>query len=210
MFIITIDGNIGSGKTTILNYLHNNYNINIDLEPIDKWKPFLDNIYYNKKNYFNFQIRVWLDRSWIQERDNNSTIIMERSPFFIRNTFNKYIYDNKLISFEENNIINEFYDKTDKLWQSSYYIYLRSSPNKCLERILNRGRENEMNVSIDYLNEIHELHEISYNNALNQKMNILCIDIENKSLEDISGIIIRYINKKKSYFSSTELSIQPS
>ena len=113
MFIITIDGNIGAGKTTILNYLHNNYNINIDLEPVDKWKPFLDNIYYNNKNYFNFQIRVWLDRSWIQEKNNNSVIIMERSPYFIRNTFNKYFYDKKLISNEENNIINEFYDKTD-------------------------------------------------------------------------------------------------
>ena len=162
MFIITIDGNIGAGKTTILNYLHNNFNINIDLEPVDKWKPFLDNIYYNKKNYFNFQIRVWLDRSWIQEKNNNSVIIMERSPYFIRNTFNKFFYDNNFISNEENNIINEFYDKTDSFWTSSYYIYLRSSPNKCLERILLRGRENEININLDYLNEIHKLHSIIF------------------------------------------------
>lgn len=196
MFIITIDGNIGAGKTTILNYLHNNFNINIDLEPVDKWKPFLDNIYYNKKNYFNFQIRVWLDRSWIQEKNNNSVIIMERSPYFIRNTFNKFFYDNNFISNEENNIINEFYDKTDNFWTSSYYIYLRSSPNKCLERILLRGRENEMNINLDYLNEIHQLHESSYNKALNEKKNIICIDIEDKTIEEISSIIIKYINKR--------------
>ena len=196
MFIITIDGNIGAGKTTILNYLHNNYNINIDLEPVDKWKPFLDNIYYNNKNYFNFQIRVWLDRSWIQEKNNNSVIIMERSPYFIRNTFNKYFYDKKLISNEENNIINEFYDKTDNFWSSSYHIYLRSSPNKCLERILTRGRENELKIDLDYLKSIHELHETSYLNALNEKKNIICIDIENKSLEEISNIILKYINKR--------------
>ena len=52
MTIFTIDGNIGSGKTTILNHLHKYKNIQIDLEPIEKWKSFLDNIYLNKKGYF--------------------------------------------------------------------------------------------------------------------------------------------------------------
>jgi deoxyadenosine/deoxycytidine kinase len=195
MPIITIDGNIGSGKSTILNYLHCNYNIYIDLEPLDKWKSFLDNIYNNKNNYFNFQIRVWLDRSWIQEKDYNTNIIMERSPYFIRNTFNKYMYENKLISVQENNIINELYNKTDIIWNSNNYIYLKSSPEKCLERINSRGRENEKNISLEYLNEIHKYHENAYKKAIEKNMNIIYIDIENKSLEDISEIIISYIKK---------------
>ena len=110
MPIVTIDGNIGAGKTSILNYLHNNFNINVDLEPINKWKSYLDNIYLNKKNFFNFQVRVWLDRSWIQEKDERSLIIMERSPNFIRNTFNKYMYEKGLITSNENIIINELYN----------------------------------------------------------------------------------------------------
>ena len=195
MPIITIDGNIGSGKSTILNYLHCNYNIYIDLEPLDKWKSFLDNIYNNKNNYFNFQIRVWLDRSWIQEKDYNTNIIMERSPYFIRNTFNKYMYENKLISVQENNIINELYNKTDIIWNSNNYIYLKSSPEKCLERINSRGRENEKNITLEYLNEIHKYHENAYKKAIEKNMNIIHIDIENKSLEDISEIIISYLKK---------------
>jgi len=193
MPIITIDGNIGVGKTTILNYLHSNYNINIDLEPIDKWKTFLDNIYINKKNFFNFQIRVWLDRSWIQEKDLNVNIIMERSPYFIRNTFNKYMYNNDLITQNEFNILNELYNKTDLIWNPNYYIYLRSDPNKCLKRIINRGRENEQNITIDYLNDIHNLHEETYKQILENNKNIICIDIENKSLEEIANIIIKYL-----------------
>lgn len=198
MTIITIDGNIGSGKTTILNYLHTNYNIYIDLEPIEQWKPFLDDIYNNNKNYFNFQIRVWLDRSWIQEKDN-TTIIMERSPYFIRNTFNKYIIDNNLINNQENNIIQELYNKTDLIWKSDYYIYIRSSPEKCLERINKRCRENEQNISIDYLNEIHKLHEDAYNNAIKNKMKIFVIDIESKSLETISKEIINFMENISLY-----------
>lgn len=192
MPIITIDGNIGAGKTTILNYLHHNYNIFIDLEPVDKWKSYLDNIYIYNKNYFNLQLRVWLDRSWIQEK-NKTLMLMERSPFFIRNTFNTYLYNNNLISNHEYLIINELYDKTDEIWKSNFYIYLRSNPNSCLERILKRGRENETNITIDYLNDIHNLHEETYKKALDLNMNILIIDIENKTLEEISSIILKFI-----------------
>jgi len=195
MPIVTIDGNIGAGKSTILNYLHSNYNIYIDLEPLDKWKPFLDNMYNNKKNYFNLQIRVWLDRSWIQEKDTNSTIIMERSPFFIRNTFNKYSYENDFITPQENNIINELYDKTDIIWKSNYFIYIRSSPSNCYDRIMKRGRDNEKAISLDYLENIHSLHEETYKKAMEEGCNIICIDVEDKSLEEIASIIIKYLKK---------------
>lgn len=197
MTIITIDGNIGAGKTTILNYIHLNHNIYIDLEPIDKWKPFLDDIYINKQNYLKFQIRVWLDRSWIQEKDNNSIIIMERSPYFIRHTFNKYIAENDLINTQENNIIQELYDKTDVIWKSSFYIYIRSSPEKCLERIINRGRSNESEITLEYLTEIHNLHEEAYKSAISKGMNTICIEIEDKSFEEISEQICIYINQIK-------------
>ena len=38
MTIYTIDGNIGSGKTSILQYLHKYKNYQIDLEPVENWK----------------------------------------------------------------------------------------------------------------------------------------------------------------------------
>jgi deoxyadenosine/deoxycytidine kinase len=192
MPIITIDGNIGAGKTSILNYLHTNYNINVDLEPIDKWKPYLDNIYIEKKDYFKFLIRIWLDRSWIQEKNKSSLVIMERSPYFIRNTFNKLTYDSRLINVNENNIINELYDKTDIIWKSNYFIYLRSSPKKCLENIYKRGRDNEMEISLEYLKNIHEYHEKAYDNLEEKK---IVINVDNKSLEEIGKEIYEFIYK---------------
>lgn len=184
MTIYTIDGNIGSGKSSILNYLHKYKNIQIDLEPINKWKSFLDSIYINKTGYFNFQIKVWLDRAWIQEKDNKSIIFMERSPYFIRNTFNENDYINNNINEDEYNVINEMYDKTDKIWNSNKYIYLRSNPDKCLERIKLRGRENEANINISYITAIHNLHEEALI-KLCETTSIIIIDIENKSIEEI-------------------------
>ena len=171
MTIYTIDGNIGCGKTSVLNYLHKYKNIQIDLEPIEKWKPFLDNIYLSKTGYFNFQIKVWLDRAWIQDKDNKSIILMERSPFFIRNTFNKNDYNNNNINEDEYKVLNEMYDKTDTIWKSNLYIYLRSSPIKCLERINYRGRYNEINITLDYLKNIHDLHEETYKYGLENNLN---------------------------------------
>jgi deoxyadenosine/deoxycytidine kinase len=192
MTIYTIDGNIGSGKSSVLNYLHKYKNIQIDLEPIDKWKLFLDNIYMKKTGYFNFQIKVWLDRAWIQEKDNKSIICMERSPYFIKNTFNKNDYNNNNINEDEFNVINEMYSKTDKIWNSNYYIYLRSDPIKCLERIKSRGRDNELNIDIDYITSIHNLHEEALEELI-EKKSILIIDIENKTVEEIAEEILRTV-----------------
>lgn len=195
MLIYTIDGNIGSGKSTILNYLHKYKNLQVDLEPLEKWKNFLDNIYLSKTGFFNFQIKVWLDRAWIQEKENNSTVLMERSPFFIRNTFTINDYNNNNINEEEYKVINELYNKTDTIWKSNNYIYLRSSPNKCLERIKKRGRDNEINtISLDYLTDIHLLHEEAYNKALEKKYNILIIDVDNKDTKEIIDEIISFIS----------------
>ena len=196
MPIITIDGNIGSGKSTILNLIHQKYKISIDLEPIEQWKNYLEDLYVNK-NIFNFQLRVWLDRAWIQEKDSKSIILMERSPFFIRNTFNKNDYNNNNINEDEFNVINEMYNKTDNIWKSNLYIYLRSSPKKCLERIQYRGRNNEMDISLDYITNIHNLHEETYKIALDKKLNIIVIDINNKSINEIADEIFSLINDKK-------------
>ena len=190
MVIYTIDGNIGCGKTTILNYLHKHKNIQIDLEPVDKWKPFLDNVYINKTGYFNLQIKVWLDRAWIQDKETNSIIFMERSPYFIRNTFNKNDFINNHINEDEYNVINEMYNKTDNIWKSNLYIYLRSSPIKCLERIKYRARNNEMNISLEYITDIHNLHEETYKLALDNKLNIIIIDVNNKTIHEIADEIL--------------------
>ena len=75
MTIVTIDGNIGSGKSSILNYLHKLYKIPIDLEPVESWSSFLAKLYDNKLDVFKFQVRIWLDRCWVQEKGDTVFVI---------------------------------------------------------------------------------------------------------------------------------------
>jgi deoxyadenosine/deoxycytidine kinase len=76
--IITIDGNIGSGKTSVLNYLHKTYKIPIDLEPVDSWNSYLSKLYDEKLDVFKFQVRIWLDRCWVQEKTEKTISITKK------------------------------------------------------------------------------------------------------------------------------------
>ena len=194
MPIITIDGNIGCGKSTILNYIHKNNKIAIDLEPVEKWELHLKKLYATSKvNSYNFQIKVWLDRCWVQEKSDNILIYMERSPNFIKNVFVENAKIEKSITDEEYNTLHSLYKKTDDLWEPKSYIYLRSDPNKCYERCIKRGRESEKNITLEYITQIHKLHEENYLKA-KDNIPIIVIDIENKSITDIVDEILHYNN----------------
>jgi deoxyadenosine/deoxycytidine kinase len=189
MPIITIDGNIGSYKTSILNYFHKNYKLAIDLEPVDNWTEYLANLYNTPNSSYDFQIKVWIDRCWIQEK-TNMTILMERSPYFIKNVFVRKAYEDKTINEAEYENIIRLHKTTDELWKPNGYIYLRSEPEKCLQRINKRGRYAEKNVKLEYIQNLHELHEQNYKLALDNNMNIIVIDVENKGISEICNEIL--------------------
>ena len=189
MPIITFDGNIGCCKTSILNYFHKNYKTAIDVEPIESWTNYLKNMYDTDKSTYNFQIKVWIDRCWIQEK-SNIIVMMERSPYFIRNVFVEKALEDKTISKEEYHNINKLHDTTDDLWQPNAFIYLRSNPENCFARIKKRNRESEKNIKLEYVERIHELHEANYRRAVENNKNIIVIDVENKTISDICSEII--------------------
>jgi thymidylate kinase len=115
---------------------------------------------------------------------------MERSPYFIKNVFVEKAYEDKTITKEEYKNMLTLHKRTDKLWEPDGLIYLRSNPENCFNRIKKRGRESEKNIKLEYIKRIHELHEEKYNEAVKNNKNIICIDVENKSIADICSEII--------------------
>jgi len=195
MPIITIDGNIGSGKTSILQKLQMNYGQLVDLEPIEQWKPYLDNIYLNDTGHFSFQKKVWEDRALIQSRNNN-IIFVERSAKFTKETFVE-VYKNKFTN-EEYFLLNHLYENSDAknnkmITEPILYIYISLSDDICINRIKERNRNNEIDINHELIKRLNIKHEECYNLLLNQGYQILKIDGTN-SLEDICNEILRYIN----------------
>ena len=207
-----IEGNIGSGKSTLIEYLqtqskYNEKKIKILKEPVDEWKNFKDRITgKNVLDYFYkdperwgylFQMNAFITRSKLIDKYKlTNTILMERSVYSDRYVFAKNCYEKGLItSIEWDTYINWFEWLSDMLELSGdAYIYLRTSPQKSYERIIKRNREEEAQISLEYISEIHEKHEL----WLNKKQdNILILDgdIENSQerLENFSTKILEFM-----------------
>lgn len=194
--VFTIDGNIGAGKTTILSILNTRYGIPINHEPIDKWRIFLDTFYNDSiKNTFQFQIRIWLDRCNITTNLDNPHELsgIERSPIFIKHTFIQAAKDTHLINESEHSLLDELHSTSDKLWTNNTYIYLRSSPQQCIERIKKRDRVCEASVSLEYITNLHYLHETAAQSvSMSNKPMYIC-DIEGKTTDEIADEIYSFL-----------------
>lgn len=187
MAIFTIDGNIGCGKSTVIDFLHMHYKIPVDPEPVAKWQPYLHDIYKNGKGAFEFQVRVWLDRCWIQQRPNMSSIVMERSPFFQSNVFIPANVATGKLNVREYHMLQEMYVQSSRTWAPHGYIYLRSDPSKCAERINLRDRPSEDGITLSYLYRLHALHEQAYFRAVTMGIPVICIDVEGKTIPQIAS-----------------------
>lgn len=58
------------------------------------------------------------------------------------------------------------------------YVYLRSSPEKCLERVKQRGRLEERDVDLDFLQDLHERHEKLYKKLDDRDEKVLILDVD--------------------------------
>jgi len=195
MPIITIDGNIGAGKSSVMEYIHSKYRIPINVEPINVWQPFLEDLYGNKEAAcFNMQVRVWLDRCDITLPVPTHNQLTERSPYFQRGVFIKVAKSNDSISENQYNMLNEMYDRTDAKWEPICYVYLRSNPDNCVARVQKRSRSSEDAISAEYLHQLHTLHEETYDRATSQCKNVIRVDVENKTIAQIGDEVLSAIS----------------
>jgi deoxyadenosine/deoxycytidine kinase len=175
--IITIEGNIGCGKSTILNCI-NEYNNHTDIpiilveEPVDEWenikddtgKTILQLFYENPHEYaFSFQMMAYISRlnnlkKAIME-NTNSIIVTERSLLTDKLVFAKMLKDDNKIKGVDYAVYLNWFDTFSKDFPVDKVIYMNSSPETCYNRISRRSRTGENNITLDYLSNCHKYHE---------------------------------------------------
>ena len=166
--IISIEGNIGSGKSTLFEKLKihfaNNKNIIFVREPVDIWEriqdengtTILEKFYQDQIKYsFSFQIMAYISRinllkETIKEHPG-VTIITERSLYTDKMVFAKMLYDTHKIEYINYQIYLNLFDTFKNDFNVDNIIYIKTNPDVCYNRILKRARNGEKNISLDYL-----------------------------------------------------------
>jgi len=193
--IYSIEGNIGSGKSTLVKLLKQNL-IKVEMteiiylqEPVEEWKNIksrsgeniIEKFYSNQHKYsFSFQMMAYISRlSQLRKtiRNNpNAIIITERSVFTDRNVFAKMLYDADKIEEIDYTIYNKWFYEFISEIPIAGVIYLDTKPTKCLERINKRNRDGET-ISLEYLANCKQYHDkwICEEEKLVNKRNMLLL-----------------------------------
>jgi deoxyadenosine/deoxycytidine kinase len=175
--IISVEGNIGAGKSTLVEKLKTHYENRDDViflqEPVDVWstitqegKTMLELFYEDKKKYsFAFQILAYSTRLKILEEaildaksKNVKLIVMERSLDADRNIFAKMLYDEGMMEECMYQIYLKMSDEGLQKYMADGILWLHAGPEICLERIKKRGREGEEFIPIEYLRSCDTYH----------------------------------------------------
>jgi len=180
--IVSIEGNIGYGKSTLLENLRNHYSQNDYViflrEPVSDWEKIKDSegntilkkFYAEQEKYsFAFQMMAYISRLKIlrdtikdigQNKDGKSyVIITERSLYTDKHVFAKMLYDQGKIEDVCYQIYLNWFDEFAKDFPINYSIYVKTDPDKCYERVHKRARDGEEVIPLSYLSECHDYHE---------------------------------------------------
>jgi len=185
---IYVEGNIGTGKTTFLHFLKKLYeNDSVVFEPVDQWTSLTDsdgeNIlekFYKDQNRwsFTFQMNSFISR--IKKiRETEGIKFVERSVFTDKICFAKNCFKNGKMTKLEYDIYDNWHtwlcDKFEI--KAKKFIYLRVEPEISLERIKKRSRKEEEGIPLDYLKQIHDLHESWMKDNVDKGIEVLYLDV---------------------------------
>ena len=166
VFIIHVEGNIGAGKSTILESLINQENVKIYTENIKKWKKLLSLIKKDPKKYF-YELEITiLDHYRSIYEDINKLIkyqkqikyiIIERSAHSAINIFCRIGLANNWLTHDQFNYLEQLYKQIQI--KNAHFILIDTSPMICNKRIIKRNRLCEINTTMKYLIELQILHK---------------------------------------------------
>lgn len=170
--LLVVEGNIGAGKSTFLRLIKKYLNLEIVFEPHQRWQSVgggqnLLELFYNdtQRWAYTFQSYAFITRIMEQEAHMISNpqafYLSERSVFSDYYCFAKSAYENGFMTSLEWKLYQEWFswlvDRSLTFPQG--FIYLQTDPAICYERIARRARHEEVDVSLDYLKQLHDKHE---------------------------------------------------
>ena len=184
---IAIDGNIGSGKSTLMKELSSVLSsVALFPEPVERW-TLLSSFYNDKERFalsFSLQVLTSIGSNNIFPND----LIMERSPLTAKQVFTKSLADKGIMGLEEFSIYCKVYDVLG--WKPDVIIYIDTPVETCFERINRRNRKGENGkIDMSYLYNLEEYYKTMLSDAIQQDIIVLSIDGSQSKTEVLNQCI---------------------
>ena len=153
---------MGTGKSTLVEFLHRNYDVVPFYEPNDM-NPYLADFYKDMKRWaFQSQLYFLSNKFRLhQELDRQPGVVaLDRTIFEDAEIFATALYQMRKISKRDWETYQGFYHAIlDAIRPPDLMIYLRCSMRTLRQRIRLRGRRMEQNISLRYLKRLEGLYE---------------------------------------------------
>lgn len=167
-----IEGNIGAGKSTFLSLIEQELPVQVVYEPHQKWQNvgggdnLLEKFYADTSRWaYTFQSYAFITRIMEQmekaKENKYGTQVLERSVYSDRYCFAKNCFERGTMSSLEWKLYQEWFEWliVNYAPKPTGFIYLKTEPEICFSRLTKRAREEEVGVSLEYLQSLHNKHE---------------------------------------------------
>jgi deoxyadenosine/deoxycytidine kinase len=156
---ITIEGNIGAGKTTLANLLSKHFNSRLILEEFAD-NPFLPK-FYEKPEQYAFPVELF----FMAERFKQLKELIQQKDIFQQTTISDYLFTKCLLFAkvtlpdDEFRLYQRLFDIIhQQLIQPDLLIYLHAPVEKLQSNIKKRNRPYEQNIQDEYLLNIQDTY----------------------------------------------------
>ncbi len=160
--IIGIAGNIGVGKTSLVEFLTSTYQITPFYEPNDN-NPYLDDFYQDMKQWaFHSQLYFLASKFKIHQQleQTPGVVIQDRTIFEDVEIFATALHQTRKINHRDWQTYQSFYDSIKSaIKPPDLMIYLKCSIRTTRKRIKLRGRKMEQNMPLAYLKRLENLYQ---------------------------------------------------
>ena len=155
---ICVDGNIASGKSTVIRALSPELRALAECseEPVTEWGELLQ-LYYADQKKWALALNTKVLLTFARHKTSPGISIVERSPLTTKDVFVQLARLDASMNAAEINVFDDLYDTLG--WQPDVLVFVDTPASVCHDRMNERDRSAERGLPVEYLRRVEFYYE---------------------------------------------------